>query len=483
MLYCRLCDFKHETNISHYHIKKHGLTTKEYKALYPDAIMRIQSEETRQKIANKNKGKLTGRKRGSPSEETKEKQRIVMKEKFLTGDIVHWNLGKKTSEETKRKISESNKAISHNIGNIKQREAKHERIKSTAKIFDCSIIDIDDAIGIVHAQCNKCNHVFKYTQQIFYPNRIQKINKLCPSCQPRITFSSQGEKEIATYIRSIYDGIIIENERELLGGKEIDIYLPELKIGFEYTGLYWHSEKQNPEKNHLLWKMQFAYNQGVRLISIYEDEWKISPEIVKSRISNILGKTHKIIYARKCVVKNVETHMKNDFLSKNHIQNKDTASISLGLFYCDELVSIATFRKTNIVKGGDGSNWELSRFCNKCFTTVVGGASRLISHFLKNNTDVTQLISYADRRWSQGDLYKKIGFNFDSVSQPSYWYTLEYKKRMHRSNYMKHILVNKYKLDSSKTEWELAKEIGLDRIWDCGTTKWVYHVASSNSKN
>ena len=134
---------------------------------------------------------------------------------------------------------------------------------------------------------------------------------------------------------------------------------------------------------------------------------------------------------------------------------------------------LTTFKKTNMVKGGNGSNWELSRLCSKLGTRVRGGASKLIKWFqLKHNTEKLDLISYADSRWSTGDLYSAVGFEYAGKSQPSYWYMTDYKSRIHRSSLMKHKLVKREE-DKQLTEWQLAQQIGYDRIWDCGTTKWI----------
>lgn len=147
---------------------------------------------------------------------------------------------------------------------------------------------------------------------------------------------------------------------------------------------------------------------------------------------------------------------RNDFLNLNHLQGADTSSFGLGLFFKAELVALASFKKT-------GTDWELSRFCAQQNLHVQGGAGKLISAFMKHhNPKNLNLISYVDARWSQGDLYRSLGFEFKGRSNPSYWYMHNYEKR-----------IQKTKQDKLLTELKLAMPIGLDRIWDCGTTKWV----------
>ena len=81
-----------------------------------------------------------------------------------------------------------------------------------------------------------------------------------------------------------------------------------------------------------------------------------------------------------------------------------------------------TFKMTNMIKGGDGKQWELSRFCSLCNYQILGGASKLLKYFKENYQNEIPIISYADRRWSIGDLYKALGFEFVHYSSPSYWY-------------------------------------------------------------
>ena len=469
MLRCEICGYEHEFMIAPTHIKKHGLSTHEYKQKYPNAIMRVQTEQSKNKISQNKIGKSNEKiKNRVFSEEHKAKISKSLKAGFADGSINHWNFGGSHSEETKQKISEANKKA-FNVGNEKQKLQKYERMRGGAESYHCEIVEILEETA--KAKCNQCAHIFEFTHQVFYPSRLEKTKKLCPVCNPRETFSSVGENEVADFIRSIYDGIVIQNDREQLGGKEIDVYIPEFKIGLEFTGLYWHAEKQNPERNHLLWKKQFAGKRGIKLITLFEDEWHNKKEIVKSRLSGLLNAHSQKIFARNCKIELIDSQIKKQFLKANHIQDNDQPSISLGAFNGDDLVSVMTFKNTNMVKGGDGSQWELSRFCSLNNTRVIGAASKLLSHFKKNYQTGREIISYADLRWSDGDLYKSIGFEFVGTSKPSYWYMSDYKIREHRSKYMKHKILSE--TTSNLSEWEIMQSRGYDRIWDCGTSKWI----------
>ena len=193
---------------------------------------------------------------------------------------------------------------------------------------------------------------------------------------------------------------------------------------------------------------------------------------MKFRIKNILGVNGNVIYARNCHIKEVDGHTSNKFLFENHIQGKCASSIKLGLFYNDELISLMTFGKSRHFIGSGKIEWELLRFCNKMDTRVVGGASKLLKHFIKTYNP-NEIISYADKRWSDGNLYEVLGFQKYNESKPNYFYIIN-GKREYRFNYRKSILV-KQGYDPNKTEKQIMEERGIPRIYDCGCLcyKWI----------
>lgn len=116
---------------------------------------------------------------------------------------------------------------------------------------------------------------------------------------------SKEETELKDFLNSL-DIKIIENDRMILEGKELDIFIPSHNIAIEYNGLYWHSE-QYIDKNYHLNKTEACEAKGIQLIHIFEDEWLYKQDIVKSRLKNILGLTQNKIWARKCEIKIVDT--------------------------------------------------------------------------------------------------------------------------------------------------------------------------------
>ena len=292
----------------------------------------------------------------------------------------------------------------------------------------------------------------------------------CPYCVNNV---SRPEKDIADFIKSLGFDVTESNRQILDGAKELDILVPSKSIAIEFDGLYWHNEVNKPDKNYHINKTLECENKGIRLIHIFEDEWIDKEDIVKSRIKNIMGVIGRKVYARKCAIKPIGKDECMDFLESNHIQGNVNASIRYGLYHNSELVSVMTFCKPrrNLGHTANGGEYELLRFCNKIDTIVVGGASKLFCHFIKEY-EPSSVITYADRRWNTGDVYEKMGFSFTHFSKPSYFYTVG-QKRINRFSFRKDILV-KQGFDAKKSEHEIMLERGIYRIYDCGTTvyKW-----------
>jgi hypothetical protein len=312
-------------------------------------------------------------------------------------------------------------------------------------------------------KCNKCETEFisRYDNGFHLP---------CPNCFPRKTNGfSQMEHDIYDFIFAFYNDIIYwrcDKNKKFLYNKEIDILIPNGKLAIEFDGIYWHSDIGGKDKNYHLNKTNLCEEKGYQLIHIFENEWVYKQDIVKSRLKNLLGIHDKVIYGRKCEVKEVDKSISFDFQNDNHIQGGVYSPLNIGLFYHDELVSLMTFSKCRFNKTYE---WELVRFCNKLNYHVIGGAGKLLKYF-EINYKPKSLISYADRRWSKGDLYHKLGFNFLHNSSPNYWYFKNNSLLLQsRVKFQKHKLKNILEnFDENLSETENMKNNGYGKIYDCG---------------
>jgi len=352
-------------------------------------------------------------------------------------------------------------------------EYKKKRINFLlSKYANISLISINGDNLTLKCDCNK-NHTYDIDLKILR-NRLIYKTILCSVCNPVNSFSSSGgELQLQKFIEDEYDGLIFLNNREIIKPYELDIYLPELKLAFEYNGLYWHSEI-NKENNYHLNKTEKCEEIGIKLIHIYEDDWNLKQSIIKSRILNLLSKSTPIA-ARKCQIKEIENNnIIRKFLNDNHLQGFVGSKVKIGLFYKDELISIMLFgsMRKSMGKNSESDSYELLRFCNKLNVSVIGGASKLFKYFLKKYNP-KDIISYADRSWSMGNLYQYLGFTLSHKTRPNYYYIID-GVRKYRFQYRKDVLITQG-FDPSKTEHDIMLERKIYRIYDSGHLKYNYH--------
>jgi hypothetical protein len=180
-----------------------------------------------------------------------------------------------------------------------------------------------------------------------------------------------------------------------------------------------------------------------------------------------------MIYARKCIISEITDEEKRTFLHDNHIQGDVQSKVNLGLKYNGKLVSVMTFGKSRF---STKYEYELLRYANVLNHSVIGGASRLFKHFIKLHHP-SSIITYSDKRWNTGTLYKNLNFKFLHTSAPNYFY---FKPNniltlFSRIQFQKHKLAKKLdNFNPELTEWQNMVFNGYDRIWDCGNDVWIW---------
>lgn len=310
-----------------------------------------------------------------------------------------------------------------------------------------------------------CNHVYQVI-----PNNLvcADSGKICRICTPTSQVSSK-EIEVVNFIKNHYNGWIETSDRLILEGKELDIVLPDLGLAIEFNGTYWHREDNLGSQYHLD-KTQKVELFGYKLIHIFDWEWELKQDIVKSRLLSALGCTNKI-FARRTEVR--EIPFPRQFLEDNHMQGAGTISkYNYGLFLDNTMVAVMTFGTPRF---NSGYTYELIRYCSLNGTTVVGGPSKLLRAF--TNVHKGSIISYSDRRWGQGDLYKILGFKHIHNSQPNYAY-FKGQHRMSRYQCTKQALKLKYPeiWDSAKSETQIMQEAGWHKVYDSGSGVWALNA-------
>jgi hypothetical protein len=323
---------------------------------------------------------------------------------------------------------------------------------STILNIPVDYLTINGDIVTIKNYC-KTHEEFIITKSLLY-DRFRYNIPYCTKCNIINGHESNAENELRHYINNELN---IETEKIRINNKEIDIYLPEHKLGIEFNGLYWHSELFK-DKNYHLNKTELCEERGIQLLHVFEDEWMFKRDIVKSIIKSKLGVIKNKIFARKCVIKEINSKTSRDFLNQNHIQGNVNSKIKLGLFFNEELTSVMSFEKTRkSIRGENINSFTLNRFCNKLNFTVIGGAGKLLKYFIKNYKS-SSIISFADRRYSNGNLYKQLGFDLIKINPPSYSYFKNNEFiRHHRFKFRKEILI-KQGFDKLKTENIIMKE-------------------------
>lgn len=311
-------------------------------------------------------------------------------------------------------------------------------------------------------KCKICDKTFDYKF-----NTSKNLNVACPYCHP--FYRSRGEEEIAKFL-SKYVPVITNDRKELSGYKnpELDIFVPSKNTAIEYNGLYWHSADAGKDKRYHINKTNECNKRGIRLIHIFEDEWMNKRRIVKNRLKCILGLSSLSIGARCCEVREVDAELSKKFTNKYHLQGHVNSSVNLGLFYKDKLVALMTFGKPRYNKKYD---WELLRYCTMGDFSIVGGASKLYKNFKRNYKGT--IITYADKRWSNGNLYRQMGFTELPDSNVAYYYVKD-GVRYSRVKFQKHKLekiLPHYNKELSESENMMLN--GYNMVYDCGNK--VFH--------
>ena len=107
----------------------------------------------------------------------------------------------------------------------------------------------------------------------------------CPKCKSII---SKPEIELQNFVKTL--GFDIDtNNRKILNGKELDIYIPSLNKAIEFNGMWWHYNNKNkyvkPKGYHAMKSKAFK-DKGVRILFLREDLWKTK----RKKMENIIIK-------------------------------------------------------------------------------------------------------------------------------------------------------------------------------------------------
>lgn len=296
----------------------------------------------------------------------------------------------------------------------------------------------------------------------------------CPICACGQK-TSAGQEAVFEYVKSIMP----DNERDTVkynyrisdeDRREVDIFVGSRNLAIEYNGLYWHDENHvGKDAAHDKWKT--CMDNGIRLLTIWEDDWLLKRPIVEDMIRTKLGLADgRRTYARSCSVEFCPSSDLKGFLDSHHIQGAARGSV------CSRLVNAdgGTVAALVCSLSNKGKRMTIDRYASDGM--VPGGFSRLLKHTI-DRVEPDEVVTFSDNACSDGDLYKATGFRMDSELPPDYMYVID-NVRHHKFGFRKRRFMTdpNLKYDPTMTESELAMLNGLVRIYDVGKKKWILRV-------
>ena len=482
---CQICLKEFKSLITSTHLKTHNMTSKDYVEMYGcDSLASPEYRETRsinsvgerngnygkhmgnasrQQISVKNRGSIPWNKNVKTGSTDALRSAIALREeKYRNGVLerhhpVH-------SPETRAKISESVKSYaSENTEKLRKRGITGEKTKRANGYYETIRtqtlarytdnvnnygFDVEIFESTATLRCRNCNH----THARCIDSELHE--NMCPVCGREST--SQFEREIADYVRTELGVACRISDKTVIPPLELDIVSPGHNLAIEANGLYWHSEAAGKSRFYHNYKTKMCNTAGYRLIHIFEDEWLERRDICKRYIRATLGLSGKTDILTK--VDKVSYTIASEFLTDNHILGCGSVTdICYAAYNENDTIAVMTFRQHK-------SGFTLERYAAK--DSAIEHCTVLFNEFVKHYSP-TSIISYMDLRWETDELYNKLGFVHRGNTLPNYWY-VKGTARIHRHKLR---LVEE---DSHNNEYELRKQQGYKRIWDCGYGKWEW---------
>ena len=290
----------------------------------------------------------------------------------------------------------------------------------------------------------------------------------CPQCNAEKT-QSDGERELSSFVESIWPGEILRSNRSILNGMEIDIWIPGANLGIEYNGAWYHSTTSTASKNYHSIKSTVAHKNGINLLQFVDLDLHNKRHIAESMIKNKLGLNNRI-FARNCKISQIDKPESIKFFNSNHYHGWAYYDVAYGLYFDGVLKSVLSFRIKDDIA-------EIARFATLSGYNVVGGFSKLMKHFIKTN-NVKEIFTYVDRSFTTSEnCYSKFGMSFEYITKPGYRF-LKGNKLHHRMKFQKHKLANLLEsYDPAKTGVDNMLSNGYRLLYDAGNLKYRIKLA------
>lgn len=335
-----------------------------------------------------------------------------------------------------------------------------------------NVLDVFAAHGgryIPHLQTINRTHEFVRVSCVehgaFYTRLYSlKAGAGCPRCAGTV---AKSEDEVAAWLGDL--GVVVLSQvGDLLDNqRKIDLYLPDYNLAIEHCGLYWHREGAKDKLFHYD-RYKDAQQAGMRMITLFEDEWVQKQDVVKSVLLGLLGLDDNRISGRQTEVRSATWAEVSPLYERSHLQGAGSpCKENYALYYKGVVVSAMSFRADRF----GGHTKELTRYAFSA--RVAGGFNKLLAAFTRAQENHGTLVSYSDKRWFSGRTYEQAGFVHVGETGPGYWWCKS-GNRYSRLRFQKHKLAGLLpKFDENLTEEENMYAHNYWKIWDCGMDKWV----------
>ena len=403
------------------------------------------------------------------------------------------------SDDCQRKLDA---AIRSKYGDVKSvaqsREWKQAHMSDPSKVDELIAFE-SDPITYLETHYDHKPTLRELNQDLGVTSIGEWVNKF-NLCDKLEYVYSYMEQDVFDFLTSLDPSMVIErNTHKIITPKELDIYLPEYRIGIECNptathnssiSMRWTLEDAPIPKNYHQVKTNLCEEQDIFLFHLFGFDWTHRRSIMESMIRNLLNLNVDKIYARKCVIRDVNAPDARKFLMENHRQGNANSPVRLGLYFDDMLVSLMTFGKMRSTIGTGKEDlsdcWELVRFCSKLNTTVVGGASKLFNHFIQHYSP-NRVRSFSDRARTQGSLYRQLGFMLLHKSEPGYvWVDSRTDRDYNRYAAQKHNIARFLKdpdVDLTQSETQIMLDHKFLQVFDSGTILWEYRKPQEHRLN
>ena len=350
--------------------------------------------------------------------EIRDKQQQTTLERYGTVDMLNSDKVMQTIIERYGSKEEMYKQIGR-LSSVKIKQSKYKKVIDRLNQLDFEVLSYNNETKMFKLKCKRCGLEFDIARHMINYN-FRNNRRFCPKCDfKNMTFRSIEEQELGNFINSLYKKEIVYNRK--YGGFEFDICLPEEKIAFDYNGIYWHSTAAGKTEEYHINKKIMAKKQGFKLFYVWEDLWinEESRKIIESNIKRLLGIYNKTIYAKECIIKEIDINDTESiksvrtFLYKNDLEGNDPDGYRFfGMYNKNQLVMAAVISKTDDNIQGRQYDFILSRLTTKINYRIVDGIDMMLKYIINLNEidNMIYLVNMDFNDFKVNDSFTSNGF-------------------------------------------------------------------------